>query len=36
MRFFLIDGVIQKEDLYVYDMHNVEEKYYMQWIASVI
>jgi hypothetical protein len=27
MRFFLIDGVIQKEDLYVYDMHNVEEKY---------
>jgi len=27
MRFFLIERVIQEEGLYVYNMHNIEEKH---------
>jgi hypothetical protein len=35
MWFFLIDGVIQKEGLYVYYMHNIEDKHFNIRIASV-
>jgi hypothetical protein len=35
MQFFVLDRVIRKEGLYVYDMHNVVEKYLSIGIAPV-